>query len=67
MKDTSGRGGEKMELHQQYIITGKGGSVCTVKVLSIGKTFVTVQNTEGKYANTEPYLVLPSEWEWQTA
>lgn len=54
-----------MELHQQYIITGKNGSVSTVRVLNIGKTFVTVQNTEGKYANTEPYYVLPREWEWQ--
>jgi hypothetical protein len=65
MKETGGIGGEKMELQQQYIITGKNGSVCTVKVLNIGNTFVTVQNTEGEYANTEPYYVLPREWAWQ--
>jgi hypothetical protein len=65
--DTYNTQGGEMKTQQKYILTGKANSdsVCTVKVLHIGKSLVKVQTVEGKGADTEPYYVSPNDWVWQ--
>ena len=54
-----------MEQGKTYTITGiTVGNTYIVKVLKIGKTYVEVRDVAGKGVGTEPYYVLPSEWQW---